>query len=116
LILSPGKLLRKAAPIKALIAPGMVSFHKIPLSTFLNQRCDAPDAAVVAISAICIEAEAAAGAIPNIKSNEEDVAPNPIPKEPSISWAKNPITEKIINFFKLNPPQNQVILYGLYVM
>jgi hypothetical protein len=30
------------------------------------------------------------------------VAPNPIPNEPSTSWAKNPIIEKIINFFILN--------------
>ena len=91
-------MLSTAAPINPVIAPGKASFKIIDLSTFSNFKCDSPDAAVVATSEKCIVAEAIAGAIPNVNSNEDEVAPNPIPRDPSINCAKNPTIANIVNF------------------
>jgi hypothetical protein len=58
---------------------------------------------VVTTSDKCTDADATAGAIPNVNNKEVELTPYPIPSEPSINWAKNPIKAKTINFFMTFP-------------
>ncbi len=67
--------LRKVAPAKAPIAPGMPMLRTTCQLTLPNRQCAAPEASVVPISARCTEAEATAGAYPAVSSRVVEVTP-----------------------------------------
>ena len=56
--------LRKVAPAKAPIAPGMPILRTTTQSTLPKRQCEAPEASVVPISARWTVADAAAGFVP----------------------------------------------------
>ena len=85
------RLLSTVAPRKAPAAPGMPSCRATFQSTLPNFQWLSPEAAVVPSSATCTTAEALAGVmVARVMSRVVEVAPNPIPRLPSTSWAIAP--------------------------
>jgi hypothetical protein len=70
-----GMLARKNAPSTPPSTPGSASWSSSLRSTLPNQACAAPDAAVVAISAVCTLALATTGGNPSDSSTDEDTSP-----------------------------------------
>jgi hypothetical protein len=83
--------------------PGIANLKRIFLSIFSACQCETPDASVVPISAACTAADATAAEAPRVKSNVELVNPNPIPKVPSMSCAREPASAKKIQFTAASP-------------
>ena len=90
----PSTLESKVAPRMPPIVPGMAMRRTMLQSTLRCHQCDAPDAAVVKISAICTMALACAGAVPKLSMTVVAVTPNAMPSAPSTSWASNPTKKK----------------------
>ena len=74
-IVSPGTLARKVAPSTPPIAPGIASCQNSGQRTLPNQACEAPEAQVVAISAVCTVALATAGGSPSASRIALDTSP-----------------------------------------
>jgi len=92
---------RKVAPQRAPIPPGIARRLRIFLSTFSACQCEAPEAKVVPISAMCTATEATDAVAPRVSRSVELERPNPIPKEPSISCAIDPASANNIQFIGL---------------
>ena len=78
------------------ITPGMAIRFTIVQSTLRCHQCDAPDAAVVKISAMWTIALACAGEVPKLSITVVAVTPNAMPSAPSTACASTP-TKKYIH-------------------
>src|SRR4030042_6975465 len=87
-----GNVTRPQAPKIPPIIPDEISGRNKSFLTLPNLKCDIPETKVVKSSEVWALALASAGGIPNEISKVDEVTPYPIPKAPSIIWAKNPIT------------------------
>src|SRR5262245_66528218 len=86
----PSTLARTVAPMMPPITPGIAMRRAMAQSTFRCHQWDAPDAAVVKISAMWTMALACAGGVPNDSMTVVAVTPNAMPSAPSTSCANSP--------------------------
>lgn len=98
LIILLGKLFKKYVLINVLIVLGNVSLEIVYLLMFLNLIWDVLEVVVVMILVKWIDVEVIVGVILNINNSEVDVILYVILSVLLISWVKNLIIVKIINF------------------
>ena len=89
-IILPSTLASTVAPRMPPITPGMAMRLTIVQSTLRCHQCEAPDAAVVKISAMWAMALACAGDDPKLSMTVVAVTPNAMPSAPSTSCANSP--------------------------
>jgi hypothetical protein len=79
--------------MNAATPPGTPILRIVGQSTLPNLMWERPEKAVVTTSAKCTIADAAAGLYARSSKMLVAETPNPIPIEPSMSWARNPARE-----------------------
>ena len=89
-IILPSTLASTVAPMRAADDAGNAMRLTIDQSTLRCHQCEAPDAAVVKISAMWVMALACAGETPKLSMTVVAVTPNAMPSAPSTSCASSP--------------------------
>ena len=105
----PSTLDSSVAPAYAPTAPGIPMRATVRQCTLPKRQWLAPDTSAVPIFAAWITADAAAADAPAATRTDVPITPNPMPRDPSMSCARNPAATNTINRSTgLPPPASRI--------